>query len=90
MAELRYELLPEDLRDGFKMYIEHGVPPGHFITAVLRNDLKEACARADLHNRKKLYDLVFWLYNYAPNSCWGSPALVHNWIQTRRLEGPLV
>ena len=27
-------------------YIDHGIPPGHFLTAVIENNLCEACGRA--------------------------------------------
>jgi len=47
MATLRYEHLPEGLRGGMNRYIEHRVPPGNFLTAVLSNDLRRACERAD-------------------------------------------
>lgn len=61
-------------------YIRDGSPVGGFLTALLSNDLKETCARADWENRPAIPALVLWLYNEAPASCWGSPAAVEAWL----------
>lgn len=51
---------------------------GHFVNAVLDNDLMEAFARADGESEKALHNIVKWLYNVAPdvmpNSYW--PGLI--------------
>ncbi len=73
------ELLPEHMRDGTKLYIEQGIPPGGFLTAVIENDLVEACGRADHINKRKLTDIVSWFYNVAPSNCWGSPRNFQLW-----------
>lgn len=75
------ERLPEHIRDGLENYIEHHRAVGHFLTAVLSNDLLEACARADQTNRYRLFDIVDWLYNEAPSVCWGSPEKVGAWLK---------
>jgi len=80
MASLRYELLPASLAEGMRRYIEERIEPGSFLFAVLQNDLTEACAHADYGNRLRLFDLVSWLYNEAPRTCWGSPAKVEIWL----------
>ena len=84
MSTLRYERLPAGLRGGMERYIEHGVPPGHFLTAVLTNDLRGACERADDVNRHLLWEIVGWLYNEAPAPCWGSPTKVSTWLAAAR------
>ena len=58
---------------GLQRYFEHGIEPGSFMTAVLCNDLKEACGRADDINRHMLFEIVKWLWNEAPSGTWGSP-----------------
>jgi hypothetical protein len=63
-----------------KRYIEHGIEPGSFLMSVLRNDLKSACECADNQNRYLLFEYVSWLYNYAPQGCWGSREAVEEWI----------
>ena len=72
-------LLPEGLRGGLVRWIVKGIPTGSFLAAVLRNDLRDACARIDTENRPFLPDVVKWLYNYAPAYTWGSPANVDAW-----------
>lgn len=72
--------LPLDMRDGFTNYVRYGVPPGHFLLAILSNDLAEACGRADLDNRYRLFDYVFVLHNHVPAECWGDAEAVREWI----------
>lgn len=80
MANLRYDLAPNNLGASFKHYIEHGIPPGGFLRAVLENDLREAFGRADQYNRECLFEIVGWLYNESPSTCWGSPEKVAAWL----------
>ena len=77
---LEYASAPNHLGDGLKRYIEQRVPMGGFMTAVLENNLKEACGRADHINIRLLPEIVGWLYNEAPAQCWGSPAKVKEWL----------
>ena len=60
-------------------WIEHGTRPGHFVTAVLTNNLFEAIARADSNNVKLLPDIVRWVYSHAPSSCWGTEEKMKEW-----------
>lgn len=78
--------LTEDNLGGLIRYIEHRIEPGSFLHSVLENDLKEACARADSINRRKLFEYVEWLYNEAPHECWGSPEKVSKWLSGRDKE----
>lgn len=75
-----YSLLPQHIRDAMQRYIEDRIQPGGFLTAVLSNDLAEAFARADHINRMRLHDIVRFLYNEAPSTCWGSPEKVKSWL----------
>lgn len=84
MMDSNYLGLPEHMREGFARYIEKHVPMGDFGMAVLSNDLKEACIRADNINRVRLFETVQWLYNYAPSQCWGSPDKVAAWLGERK------
>lgn len=74
-------LVPEHLREGLERYIEQGVPPGHFLTAVIENNLVEAFGRGDEESLSRLRDLVIWFYNYSPSPCWGSPEKRLAWQQ---------
>ncbi len=78
---LDYTKLPSRHMEGAIMrWIDHGIPPGSFMHAVLTNNLKETLARADSINREQLHGLVSWFYNEAPSNCWGSEDKVSKWI----------
>jgi len=83
---LRKYGIPEHMHFGITAYIVHGIPPGHFLEAVLSNNLREAAARADSENQAALFQWVNWLYNEAPSQCWGSPEKVTKWIESKRAE----
>ena len=68
--------IPAYMLAKLKAYIEHGEAVGHFLTAVLENNLKEAVGRADSENLVVLPAYVGYLYNEAPMTCWGSPEKV--------------
>ena len=77
-----YAELPEGLQGGMKRYIEDGISTGHFLTAVLSNDLLGAVSRADGTNIKLLPEIVRWIYNEAPSNCWGTAKQVQAWQGT--------
>jgi hypothetical protein len=74
-------LIPEHMHGGLRRYIENGILPGSFLTAVLTNDLKNAIGFADHINLWNIPRYVSFLYNYAPSGCWGSPAKVQSWVE---------
>ena len=82
-----YDLLPEHMQDGMRLYIERGVEPGSFITAVLCNDLMGALGKADDINRHRLFDYGLFLYNEVPSSCFGSREKVAAWVARGGLQG---
>lgn len=61
-------------------YVDHRIPTGGFLEAVLSNDLREAFGRADIQNRYLMFDIVSYLYSEVPSACWGSPERVKNWL----------
>lgn len=76
--------IPAHCREGLVAYLRYGRRPGHFLEAILSNDLAEACARADEDNQRALFDYVVLLINHAPSEAWGSPGRVRNWIERGR------
>ena len=83
-----YDLFPnQHMVDGLRLYFERGIEPGSFMTAVLCNDLKEACGRADHINRHLIFQIVAWLYNEAPYASWGSEEAFCAVINNGGLEG---
>lgn len=76
--------IPEHMREGLVAYVLRRRRTGDFLRAVLENNLKEACDRADDENKRALFAYVFFLYNHAPTSAWGSPANVKAWLEGGR------
>lgn len=81
-----WRLVPEHLRGALWRYLAHRIPPGGFLTAVLENNLRESFGRADENSRAGLFNLVKFLYNHAPASCWGSPERVRTWLNPRSTD----
>ena len=84
---IRYEKLPEHMRDGVKLYLEHGIEPGDFLYAVLCNKLVESFGRADTTNRAHMYDWANFLYNEMPIGSWGSEGVVKTWMLAHQESG---
>lgn len=84
---LKYDILPEHMRHGMKLYIEKGIPGGDFMTAVLENNLVEAFQRADNTNLDHMTEWARFLYWEMPSEAWGSPEKVQAWIDHRGMEG---
>ena len=86
--EIRYDKLPEHMQGGARRYIEHGIAPGHFLTAVLENNFVRAFMCADETNTARMRDWADWLYNDAPGGCHGSRDRVEAWIEAGGMNGP--
>jgi hypothetical protein len=78
--------IEQHMLDRLNAYIDHGEAVGHFLTAVLENNLKEAVGRADDENMRNLPAYVGYLYNVADSRCHGSPAKVREWYMAKALE----
>jgi len=74
--------VPDRMMEGIRRYIEQGIPPGDFLTAVIDNNLSEAMGRADDENLRNLPAILAYFYNEAPGSCWGSPEKRREWVKT--------
>lgn len=79
--------LPASMFGGIERYLYHGIPPGHFLAAVLQNDLSEAVSRADAVNGALLCEYVKFLYNDVPANAWGSKDEYAAWIDRGGLNG---
>lgn len=78
--------IPDRMMVGLRAWIEEGRPTGSFLKAVLRNDLREACALADDENLANLPAYVGYLHNEAPSLCHGSPERVKEWFEKHEKE----
>ena len=76
----------ETTKNGIIRYVENGTPPGEFLFAVLSNDLKESFGKADLENRRDMFEIVSFCYNYIPIECWGSEEKVNAWLEKKAEE----
>lgn len=72
--------ISEELVGALDRYVHQRIAPGHFLLAVLANDLRAACARADHVNRHALFGIVLYINNELPAACWGSKECVQAWL----------
>ena len=73
--------IPAYMMGGLERYIEQGIPPSDFLCAVINNDLRSACDRADDNNLENLPAYMGFFYNEAPAGCWGFKGAVEQWCE---------
>lgn len=78
-----YYPIREDLYDAFERYLNHGILPGGFLTAVLENNLSEAFGRADMENSANLKNITAYVYNHMPRNAWGSHEIVVEFLKSK-------
>lgn len=86
--DIRWYRIPPHMQSGLRDFFEIGRPVGHFLTAVLSNDLMESFSRADENNRRIMHDYCLFLYNQAPQ-IERSKKGVENWIKAGGLTGTM-
>ena len=82
----RHWMIPDRMMGAITRYIEQGVPPGDFLTAIIENNLSEAIGRADNENMANIPAYVAYFYNEAPGPCWGSPEKRRAWLRAKQEE----
>lgn len=60
-------------------YLNAGIEPGSFLTAVLQNNLSESFGRADHTNSRNLRNIIGYVRQHVPNNAWGSREIVEQW-----------
>lgn len=80
-------LLPPHLQDGIREYVHNGREFGHFLQAVVANDLTSAVGRMNPPSFEGLKSVVEFFYNYCPSDCWGGPGKYEAWIAKFKEEG---
>lgn len=78
------QAIPDYMYNGLVGYLVDHCPTGGFLAAVLSNDLKDACDRADDTNIHLLPVYMGFLHNYAPWGSYGSPEAVKAWLEGRK------
>lgn len=86
LAKLKEYGVPSHMHGGLIRWVEEGTRPGHFLTAVITNDLKTACIYADEQSAEGLSKIVMWLYNQAPSGCWGYEGALKHWTMPMEPE----
>ena len=75
--------IPIEIVESLKRYINHRIPTGGFLHAVLSNDLRESCARADWVNKHCIFDITSFCWNELPAISWGSYEKVDEWLKKK-------
>jgi len=79
-----HNVIPQYTLDSLTRYVEHGIPPGSFLCAVLENNLFSAVGRADKANLAALPEIVKYVYNEVPSPAWGNSKAVSDYIESFR------
>lgn len=81
-----YKGVPNRTLNSIDRWVIHGIAPGHFLTAVLTNNLREACAYADRENKAALCRIVQYCHNEIPSNCWGTKEIFKNYEGNKDFE----
>ena len=78
---LNYSVLPHNLQDGMKLYIEHGIKPGSFLTYCLESDFVGLMGQASTQTWDYIFTVAMFFYHEMPgrfhaNCPWGSKEAV--------------
>jgi hypothetical protein len=79
-----YKDIPQRMIPPLYAYVLEGQKPGHFLTAVLCNNLWMASFEADSENVKLLREWAMLVYNYTPYKCNGSKEAMDRWMLERQ------
>jgi hypothetical protein len=79
--------IPSHLFDGLERYIKLHLRPGHFLQAVIANDLHEAVSRADAASLLMTTRLCKFLHNYVSSMCWGDREKLDAWCTAKGEQG---
>lgn len=73
-------LIQRRFRDALDRYVKDRYNPGHFLGAVLANNLLGALQHGDDAAVANLPHIVAYIYNELPGGCWGTPGRVGEWL----------
>ena len=63
--------IPAPVLHAIQRYAVTGGATGHFVNAIMRNDLFDAVARADGESLAALREIIWYVYNQLDCRCWG-------------------
>ncbi len=75
-----FSTIPDLIQESLWNYMAYGIPPGGFMTAVLKNDFFSAMARADhTWNGRSFKDLAKWIDTTMPRYMRGDDKAMIQW-----------
>ena len=78
-----FETIPELTRGALERYVEHRIPTGSFLYAVLAGDLYTAVERADYTNFYTLPEITRFIQQKLPGNIYGNAENVENHLDGR-------
>lgn len=74
-------MIPEHTKNALLNWVRYGNQWDHgsFLMALVSNQLVESFSSADDINSYYMYDIVKWMYQYLPTSCYGSKENAEAW-----------
>lgn len=78
--------IPHYMIDSLLLYLNNGIKPGDFLTAVLENNLTQAFMFADETNKQWLEAWARTMYNIVDSSAWGSKEKVIEYMKRKSNE----
>jgi hypothetical protein len=79
-------LIPRHMHEGIIRYMENGIHPGDFMTAILADDLHGAIRLADHINMQWLKDWLHFMEDHLPADARGSYEHVRLWCESGGLN----
>lgn len=86
-TRLANSTIPSHIHNSIMLYIQHGVQPGHCLSAIFGGDLYGAYARADDEVASSMGEIVRFIKSAAPAGCYGSRESVAIWTRAGGLDG---
>lgn len=90
MTQYEFKAAPaptQYVEESMRLWVNKGILPGAFGTALLMNSLSGAVMAADASNRACIVDWVEWCYWNLPSICWGSEEKVLAWEAAGGMHG---
>ena len=86
--QINYSKAPnQSMVAAIKRYVDKGIMPGHFLTALFSDKLTDTFARADGSNTVVLREWVQWVYNEMPSDLVGSLGkMAAHVVETQRIK----
>lgn len=88
LAHEQYCRIPRQVLASVYGYVNRREITGHFLTAVLSNNLFDAVGRADKESMESLRELVVFIHMEVPSCCHGSLENVAHWLHPKPNKSP--